>query len=308
MKLVRIGTRGSALALVQARAVKGALEGLSLGAECEIVTIRTTGDKKQRTPEAKPGDKKEWIFEIEQAVVSGEIDLAIHSGKDIPVEIDETTEVLPILPRESPGDVLVANQPVERFSDLPNGAVVGTSSLRRGSQLLSARPDLKVVPFGGNVPTRLKRLREERTVHAMVVAASGMKRLGLEGEVSELLEYDLLIPAMNQGTLVVQCLKEREELREIVSALCDREVFECWSAEREAIAVLEADCHSAVGVIAELEGAAISVRCRVLSQDGSQTLEERRKGARNGAKELGAEVARALLARGARDLLFEGSE
>jgi hydroxymethylbilane synthase len=223
---VRLGTRGSALALVQAHAVADALGG------GELVEITTSGDRG-----AAASDKSRWVDAIEDALVRGDIDLAVHSAKDVPGELREGMELAAALPREDPRDALVGAPSIDA---LPEGARVGTSSLRRRAQLLAVRDDLEIVELRGNVDTRLRKLAAGEA-DAIVLAAAGLRRLGLETAIGGLLDPSVFVPAPGQGTLAV-------EGRAIPAALVDSDAERALHAERTVVAALGATCHTPVGV------------------------------------------------------------
>jgi hydroxymethylbilane synthase len=268
---LRVGTRGSALALAQARWVAERLDG------AEIVEITTSGDRARAV-----GDKSRWVDTIEAALVAGEIDLAVHSAKDVPGELAEGCELLATPPRAAAHDVLIGVW--------PDGARVGTSSLRRRAQLLSVRPDLEVVELRGNVDTRLRKL-EAGEVDAIVLAAAGLDRLGVE-RAGEALSF---VPAPGQGTLAIEARGGDDRVREAVAAVHDPDTFAALSAERAAVRVLEASCHTPVGIHAQ-DG---TIRGFVGLPDGSAWMADELAGAD------GEELARRMIAAGAGELLAQ---
>lgn len=326
-KEIRIGTRGSTLALAQTEEVRATLGRhhensalrQSLGREFAflIQVITTLGDKKQGTPEAAHGDKKDWIFECEEALVDGTIDIAIHSGKDVPLDIHPGTEVVAVLPRRAPFDAIRAkaifpspheNAGLEILKTLPPGATVGTASLRRKAQVLAFRPDLKVEPLRGNVPTRIKKFQAESQYDAIILASAGLERLALESSGFSNIPSDVLLPSVNQGILLAQFLSERNDVRELLRPLTERDTEAACIAERSCIGILQADCHSAVGSFAEVRGDTLSFQARVLSLDGQEVLHEHAEMSvtenyLSDAKILGEKVAEKLLQRGAAELL-----
>jgi hydroxymethylbilane synthase len=268
---LRVGTRGSALALAQARWVADRLEG------AEIVEITTSGDHARGV-----GDKSRWVDTIESALVAGEIDLAVHSAKDVPGELAPGCALVAAPPRAAAHDVLIGSW--------PDGARVGTSSLRRRAQLLSVRPDLEVVELRGNVDTRLRKL-DAGEVDAIVLAAAGLERLGLERE-AQPLDF---IPAPGQGTLALEARAADERVVAAVAGVHDPDTFAALTAERAAVRVLEASCHTPVGVHAH-DG---TIRGFVGLPDGSAWLADELQG------EDGAALARRMLAAGAGELLAQ---
>jgi hydroxymethylbilane synthase len=274
---VRIATRGSALALTQARWVAEQLPG-----EHELVTVTTSGDRGEG-----PLDKQRWVDAVERALLDDEADLAVHSAKDVPAELADGTVLLGSPPREDPRDALLG--------ELRPGARVGTSSLRRRAQLLAAHDDIEVVELRGNVDTRLRKLADGE-VDAAVLALAGLLRLG-RADGAQPLD---LVPAAGQGTLAIQARAGAEEL-----AIADADATACLTAERAVVRVLGADCHSAVGAHARTEVTDTSVQLSIVAwvgaPDGSAWVRDELKG--DDPEALGVAVAERLLAAGARELL-----
>jgi hydroxymethylbilane synthase len=270
---VRIGTRGSALALAQARTVAALY-----GDDAELVTITTDGDLNRAA-----GDKSRWTGALERALLAGEIDLAVHSAKDVPGELAQGTALVAAPPREDPRDVLIGGA----LDTLPGGARVGTSALRRRAQILAARPDLEVVELRGNVDTRLRKLAEGE-VDALVLAAAGLARLGREGGVP--LDF---VPAPGQGTLALQALVGDDR----AAPLNDLPTWRSLLAERAAVVELGATCHTPVGVYSD--GALL--RGFAGLPDGSAWVLDELDAAPT--EEAGRELASRMLAAGARELL-----
>jgi hydroxymethylbilane synthase len=284
---LRVGTRGSALALAQARWVADRLEG------AEIVEITTSGDQARGV-----GDKSRWVDTIESALVAGEIDLAVHSAKDVPGDLAPGCEIVATPQRAATHDLLIGGDEAAGAEDLAGaglpglvtGARVGTSSLRRRAQLLSVRPDLVVVELRGNVDTRLRKL-DAGEVDAIVLAAAGLERLGLE-RAAQPLDF---IPAPGQGTLALEARADDERVRAAVAGVHDPDTFAALTAERAAVRVLEASCHTPVGIHAH-DG---TIRGFVGLPDGSAWVADELRG------EDGAELARRMLAAGAGELLAQ---
>jgi hydroxymethylbilane synthase len=271
---VRIATRGSALAVTQARWVADRLPG-----EHELVTVTTSGDRGEG-----PTDKARWVDAVERALLDGEADLAVHSAKDVPAQLAEGTVLLGSPPREDPRDALLG--------ELRPGARVGTSSLRRRAQLLAAHDDIEVVELRGNVDTRLRKLADGE-VDAAVLALAGLRRLGRDDGARAL----DLVPAAGQGTLAIQALAGAEEL-----AIADPSTTACLAAERAVVRVLGADCHSAVGAHATVgTDSTVAVVAWVGAPDGSAWVRDQLEG--DDPEALGVAVAQRLLAAGARELL-----
>jgi hydroxymethylbilane synthase len=282
--LIRLGTRGSALALAQARWVAERLQ-----ADTELVEITTAGDRARAV-----GDKSRWISELERALLAGEIDLAVHSAKDVPTEIADGLELVAFPPRADPRDVICGAPSLDA---LAGGARVGTSSLRRAAQLRAHRDDLEVVDLRGNVDTRLRKLSGGE-VDAIVLALAGLQRLGLANEAGAVL--DELVPAAGQGALVLEArLGEIEP--EVLGVLRDPETTAAVSVERDLVRGLDASCNTPVGAYAHAVGdGELELSAWVGLPDGSAWISDRRLGA---ADAVGMEVAERMLAAGAGELL-----
>lgn len=295
MKL-RLGTRGSALALAQAELVAEALA--SRGTEAEIVPIRTSGDERRDGTASGPGDKSRFVKELEEALLRGEIDLAVHSAKDVPAELPEGLSIVGVPERADPHDALCGAGSLAALSE---GASVGTSSLRRRAGLLAARPDLDLRDLRGNVDTRLRRLKEGE-FEAVVLAVAGLERLGRAEEGLPLPEAEL-VPAPGQGCLVLEARGDHESASEAAAALTDRRALLELTAERALVDALEASCHTPVGAHARLAGGSLSVCAFVGLPDGSAWVRDAVDGDASEPAALGAEVAARLLAAGAGELL-----
>jgi hydroxymethylbilane synthase len=274
---VRIATRGSALALAQATWVAERLD-----PPAELVPIVTSGDRRRAVD-----DKREWVLELEEALLRGDADLAVHSAKDVPVERPDALALVAAPPRADPRDALCG---AESLDALPEGARVGTSSLRRIAQLRARRPDVEVVEVRGNVDTRLRKLADGE-VDALILAAAGLERLGRLGEAGALLDF---VPAAGQGTLMVEARAGDITAREALAHLRDEPTQLSLATERAVVAALGADCRSAVGVHAE----GTRVRAFVGAVDGSRWIADEVEG-----EEGAAELASRLLAVGAQELL-----
>jgi hydroxymethylbilane synthase len=288
---VRVGTRGSALALAQAGTVAALL-----GDEARLVPITTSGDRDRAA-----GDKEKWVKELELALLAGEVDLAVHSAKDVPSLLPEGLELVGSPPRAVPFDALVG---VPSLDELPEGARVGTASLRRSSQLRALREDLEVVVVHGNVDTRLRRL-EEGELDALVLAAAGLRRLGREAAIGCLLTE--LVPAAGQGTLVLEARAGDERARAAVHAITDAASWDALSAERTLVARLDATCNTPLGAHATVESSGIVLRTFVGLPDGSAWLRDETPPA-SAPDEAGELAAERLLAAGAADLLRRAEE
>ncbi len=282
---MRIGTRGSALALIQAEWVAD-----RIAADTEIVTVTTAGDRG-----IGEADKSRWISELERALLAGEIDLAVHSGKDVPTELPDGLELVAIPERADPRDALCG---AASLSALPPGARVGTSSLRRAAQLRAEREDLEIVPVRGNVDTRLRKLAAGE-YDALVLALAGLARLGRGDEAEATLEG--LVPAAAQGALAVEALTGRD-FGSALDGVRDAAATICVNAERELVHTLGASCNTPVGAYAVLAGANVKLCGWVGLPDGSRWISDRLTGSADG---LGRVVAERMLAAGAGDILAE---
>jgi hydroxymethylbilane synthase len=288
---VRVGTRGSALALAQAGTVAALL-----GDDAQLVPITTSGDRDRAA-----GDKEKWVKELELALLSGDVDLAVHSAKDVPTVLPEGLELVGSPPRGVPFDALVG---ASSLDELPEGARVGTASLRRSSQLRALREDLEVVVVHGNVDTRLRRL-EDGELDALVLAAAGLRRLGREAAIGCLLTE--LVPAAGQGTLVLEGRAGDERARAAARAITDAASWDALSAERALVARLDASCNTPLGAHATVDTGGIVLRTFVGLPDGSAWLRDETPPA-SAPGEAGELAAERLLAAGAADLLRRAEE
>ncbi|WP_018921631.1 hydroxymethylbilane synthase [Salsuginibacillus kocurii] len=301
MKTIVIGTRKSNLAMKQTEWVIEQLNALQLPYHFEIKKIVTKGDQILDVTLSKVGGKGLFVKEIEQALENGEIDMAVHSMKDLPSEVAEGFAIGAITNRVDPRDAYIANDHVP-FSELPAGAVVGTSSLRRSAQILAARPDLKVQWVRGNIETRLRKLREEG-FDAIILAAAGLERMGWTTEiVTEFLDTTMSLPAVGQGALGIECRENDKDVLEVLSHLHDEDVARRVTAERAFLHEIEGGCQVPIGGYATLlEDGAVSLEAMVGEPDGSQILKE--SGVGNNPEELGRSLANNLQSRGAKEIL-----
>lgn len=299
MASLRLGTRGSALALAQAETVADALRALS-GSDVELVRITTRGDSAPGAGE----DKSRWVAEIEQALLARRIDLAVHSAKDVPIELAEGLAILATPPRADARDALCLRSGAPSRAELDAlapGARVGTSSLRRRSQLRALRPDLEVIPLRGNVDTRLRRLAAGE-LDAIVIARAGLVRLGRSDEAGASFDVQAMVPAPGQGTLVLQGRAGDAEIGELAQALDDPATRATLRAERALVAMLEADCMTPVGAHARWrEDGRLELDAFVGLPDGGAWLRDHAIGEDD--EELGGRVAERMLAAGAGELL-----
>ena len=298
MKTLRLGTRGSELAIAQANRVAQLLRGL--GHEVALVKIETSGDRLEG-PISKEGGKALWLREIERSLLDGTIDLAVHSAKDMPVELADGLTVGAYPEREDPRDVFIG-APGRRFAALPPGSQVGTGSLRRIALLKSLRPDLESVPIRGNVATRLAKI-ESMGLDGVILAAAGLIRLGLDEQILDPLDPERYVPAGGQGALAVEVRIDDEDVQQIVSQIEDSDVAAQVRAERAFLFELGAGCHTPVAVYATIHGVRLRVRALVLSIDGEKRIEGSAEGELRAPETLGVALGRELLQRGARRIL-----
>jgi hydroxymethylbilane synthase len=294
---LRIGSRGSPLALVQAREVQSCLaKACGLGLErIEITVIRTTGDAIQDRPLAQAGGKGLFTKEIEEALLAGTIDLAVHSSKDMPTVLPPGLELSAFLPREDPRDAFIGRA-AKTLRDLPGGAVVGTASLRRQALVKHLRPDLKIVPLRGNVETRLHKL-QAGDFDATVLAVAGLKRLGLLAAATSMLDPEEFVPAVGQGAIGIETRADDAKTRALVAAINDTDTATALAAERAFLAVLDGSCRTPIGGHARINGDTIRFRGLIAKTDGSEVLDVAREGRRADAVKLGADAGRELKAR-----------
>lgn len=295
VKTLTIGSRGSQLALWQARHIASELERLGVLSRIEI--IKTAGDQLESASLAQAGGKGLFIKEIEEALLAGAIDLAVHSLKDLPTETPAGLTIAAVPKREDPRDALVGS----RLNDLPAGARVGTSSERRRAQLRLMRPDLRIEPIRGNVDTRIRKLKEGQ-YDAILLAMAGLRRLGLEHNIAEIFSPDQMCPAAGQGALAVET-RDSDPVRELCLALNHEPSAQAVACERTILGALEGGCQLPVGVFAEIIEDVLQVTAVVISPDGKRHLRARGEGSPRHPHEAGRAVADELLRRGARTIL-----
>ena len=288
--MIRLATRGSALALAQARLIASLLAD-----EVELVEVRTSGDARRAV-----GDKSRWVKEIEEALLEGRADLAVHSAKDVPGVLPDGLAIVGVPERADPRDAVCG---AGSFDALAAGAVVGTSALRRRAQLLAARPDLDVRDLRGNVDTRLRRLADG-DFDAIILASAGLARLGRPGE-GEPVDAELLTPAPGQGCLALEAREDDERMRELAGAVTDRAALTTFTAERALVDGLDATCDTPVGAFAEVLDAGDGLRVSAFAglPDGSTWVRDSVEGDAADPAALGGEVAVRMLAAGAGDVL-----
>ena len=288
--MIRIATRSSKLALTQAGLVADMLGG------AELVEASSDGE---------PGDKSRFVRGVERALLANEAELGVHSAKDLPGEMPEGLEIAAVPVREDPADVWIGAG--DSLEDVPEGARVGTASLRRRAQLLATRPDLRVEDLHGNVDTRLRKLAEEE-LDAIVLAAAGLRRLGREDEIGFAIPVERMVPAAGQGALALQVRAEDVETSNAVMAINDLKAMRELTAERTVVALLEASCASPLGAHARCEGERIAIDAFVGLPDGSEWVRDRLEGDAEQPTLAGAELVQRLLGAGAREILDRAEE
>ncbi|BBO72219.1 porphobilinogen deaminase [Desulfosarcina alkanivorans] len=298
---VTIGTRGSQLALWQANWVKNAISGHHPEITVELAIIKTRGDKILDVPLAKVGGKGLFVKEIEEALLDGRIDLAVHSMKDMPADIPHGLCIGAIPEREEPRDVLItrSGRPLDQ---LKKGSRVGTSSLRRSAQLLHARPDLTIVPLRGNLDTRLKKLASE-SLDAIVLAAAGIRRLGLADRITQTLDESIMLPAVGQGALCIETREKDPRIASVVAALDDLPTRRVVMGERAFLNRLEGGCQVPIAGHGHIDEKGYTLTGLVCDVDGSHQIKQALTGPEAGSEKVGLELAEALLAEGAGEIL-----
>ena len=306
---VIIGTRGSKLALWQAEWVKSELQRLNPGLEVELNKIKTTGDKILDVPLAMVGGKGLFVKEIEEALLSKGADLAVHSMKDVPTDFPGGLYLPVICRREDPRDAFITRKEnntwkIRSFSELPHGATVGTSSLRRSCQMLSLRPDLKIEQLRGNLDTRLRKLDEGR-FDAIILAAAGVKRLGWADRITEIISMEISLPAIGQGAIGIECRTGDEFVNGLIAPLNHSETSVCVRAERACLKKLEGGCQVPIAAHARLMDGRIVMDGLVGSVTGDRIVRGHVTGSAEDAESLGITLAEDILSRGAKEILDE---
>jgi hydroxymethylbilane synthase len=301
--LLVLGTRGSKLALQQSEWFQSRILAVAPEVRVTLQKIQTSGDKIVDVPLAKVGGKGLFVKEIEDALLAGDIDLAVHSMKDVPAQLPQGLDILCVPPREDPRDALISRNGV-RFADLPRGARIGTSSLRRQSQLLHARPDLRIEMLRGNLDTRLRKLKDGQ-FDAIVLAAAGLRRLAWAHEITEYLDPALCLPAIGQGALGIEGRRDDHFVRSVLNRLNDVATQTTVTAERALLHRLEGGCQVPIGAHAALSDGQLLLEGLVASVDGKTVIKDRVQGSSGDAHALGVALAERLLARGADRILRE---
>jgi hydroxymethylbilane synthase len=318
-----IGTRGSKLALWQAEWVKSELKRIDATLDIELNTIKTTGDKILDVPLAKVGGKGLFVKEIEEALLNGSADLAVHSMKDVPTEFPESLHLGAICKREDPRDAFLSRKQNSGFQfpdfiTLPEGATVGTSSLRRSCQLLHRRPDLMISQLRGNLDTRIRKL-DEGLFDAIILAAAGITRLGWSERITEVLSPEISLPAIGQGAIGIECRAEDGLINDLITQLNHTETSLCVKAERAFLKKLQGGCQVPIAAYARIERGSEDTKSKtqnskskllvidglVGSVSGDRIIKERSEGGTENAETIGTELAEVLLSKGAGEILSE---
>jgi hydroxymethylbilane synthase len=299
---IKIGTRASRLALWQAEWVKAELEKRYHGIEVSLVKIKTTGDKILDVPLARVGGKGLFVKEIEESMLRGDIDIAVHSMKDVPTEFPDGLGIHCITEREDPRDALISRH--TGFNSLPNRARIGTSALRRQAQLLKVRPDLDMVVIRGNVETRINKLETEG-LDGVILAAAGLKRLGFTDRVTEYLPVELSLPAIGQGALGIECRLDDERVMEAIGFLNHAETSQAVRAERALLWRCEGGCQVPIAAYGEVRDGNLKLSGFIASVDGKKSVQGSISGPGEQHEKLGINLAEKLLAEGGREILSE---
>lgn len=299
--VLKIGTRQSLLALWQSNHIAACLR--KQYPECEVILkkIVTKGDRILDVPLAQIGGKGLFTKEIEEDLLDGTIDLAVHSLKDMPTILPDGLCLTAITTRANVGDAFCSNK-YTKFADLPQGATVGTSSLRRKAQLLAARPDLKITDLRGNVDTRLRKL-DEGLYDAIILAAAGLERLGYQDRIKDIIPNKVCLPAVGQGALAIECRSDNSEVREMLEFLNDKNTRQATDAERAFLGLLEGGCQVPIGVHADVIADKITIEAIIASLDGSEVLRDKIDGDATDAGKLGEQLGKKMLANGGQKIL-----
>jgi hydroxymethylbilane synthase len=300
---IRLGTRGSPLALWQANWIKDQLEEIHQGLKVELVKIKTTGDKIQDAPLAKIGGKGLFLKEIEDALLKNKIDIAVHSMKDVPVQLPRRLCIASFTKREDPRDALISKNGV-KLADMPKNANIGTGSMRRQTQLLSYRPDLEIIPLRGNIDTRIKKLETEG-LDGIILAAAGLIRMGWTDQITEYIDTDIMLPAIGQGSVGIEARNFDIDILEAVVALDHEETNYALDAERGFLKVLEGGCQVPIGGYATIEDGQLTIRGLVGDLSGKEIIKSEKTGLVENAEYIGQDLGKEILGMGADKILKE---
>lgn len=298
----RIGTRGSKLALWQANHISGLVSAQNPELNIEIRIIKTTGDAVQNSPLSEIGGKGVFVKEIEEALLSNEIDIAVHSMKDMPTELPDGLVIAAVAKRYDPRDALISKSGLE-MNELPGVSRVGTGSLRRGSQLLSRYPGFNIVSIRGNVDTRVRKLKEGRDYDAVILAVAGLERMGLAGEITEIISPDIILPAPGQGIVAVESRADDQETTKILRAINHIDTEIAATAERAFLFRLGGDCNVPAGSLATIDDGLLRVKGIISSPDGKSLVKKEINGSIERAHSLGVELAEEILESGGAQIL-----
>lgn len=301
---LRIGTRGSGLALWQARHVERLVSETRPEINPEIIVIKTTGDKNLESPLSEIGGKGVFVKEIEEALLGNKIDIAVHSLKDVPAVLPDGLFLSAFMERHDPRDALISRSGLT-LAELPSGSRVGTGSLRRASQILYNRPALKIVPIRGNVDTRVRKLREGDEYDAIVLALAGLERMGFRDEVTEVISEKTMVPAPGQGIVAIESRESDRDTNEVLKSISHRETAVQATAERAFLKRLSGDCNVPMGCRAVISGTDIHISGVLAKPDGSVLLKDSLRGSLDDAVVLGEDLADSILKSGGREILNE---
>lgn len=296
-EIIRIATRKSPLALWQADYVRDQLLIAHPGLKVELITMSTQGDKILDTPLAKVGGKGLFVKELEQRMLAGEADIAVHSMKDVPVELPDGLYLPVVCEREDPHDAFVSNQ-YKSLDELPHGAKVGTSSLRRQCQLRALRPDIEILDLRGNVGTRLSKL-DEGNYDAIILAAAGLKRLAHHDRIQDIIKPEIILPAIGQGAVGIECRENDPDTNALIAVLNHKDTYTRVSAERAFNHKLEGGCQVPIAGFSVLSNDKLEMKGLVGQPDGKKIIQDQRSGDRQNAEAIGIELAESLLSQGA---------
>ena len=300
-KLIKVGTRDSVLAMWQTQFVVDCLKKATDDYEFEIVSLKTKGDKILDVSLAKIGDKGLFTKELEVGLLEKEVDMAVHSMKDMPTVLPDGLQISSVLKRHNPADVLISEK-YHSFAELPEGAKIGTSSLRRKSQILHARPDLDIHDVRGNLQTRMRKMKEQN-FDGIILAAAGVERLGWDDKISEQLSYEICLPAVSQGAIGVETRANDPEIISLVQLINDKETEICIAAERALLKALEGGCQIPIAAFAELDGDQMRLRGLVGSLDGKTVIRSELNGSSAEAVAMGEKLAKTLADQGGKAIL-----
>ncbi len=304
MEKIRIGSRGSNLALAQAESVRGELASLYPDIETEIVVIKTTGDRILDSPLSRIGDKGLFTRELEEELLSGGIDMAVHSMKDMPTELPERLVIGAVTRRLDPRDVFISRDGRELHS-LEKGGIVATSSLRRKAQVMARNPEIDIVDIRGNVQTRIRKMRESGHITGIILARAGLIRLGLEDEITHIIPAEYMLPAVGQASLAIEIREDDSRARNLLEKINDDNSEKEISSEREFLATLQGGCQVPIAGYARINGNTITVDGLVASLDGTRIIRDTLSAPAESWRDVGGELAERLLGAGAAEILKE---